>query len=218
MSSRQPRRVSQALLRRLGGASRRTTTSCSTPTALAPEDAALLILRVARTSDSCGRTSRGPQRPGFRRSPPWRAPSPAWFRGQAPRCSAATHATRSVYAPPMASAELSCRVEKVVGYPPLSRWATSSGASSTRRCSTPTPSRTCPGSGRRRSWRRSRTRAVWFEPSWRPWADADTDKVGGVWSRLSPSLSPSAPKTTKPRYRSEVPQVPPRGFEPRFPP
>jgi hypothetical protein len=57
----------------------------------------------------------------------------------------------------MASAELSRRVEKVVGYPSLSdSWTNFSGASSTRRCSTPTASRICLGSGRRRSSKPSR--------------------------------------------------------------
>jgi hypothetical protein len=42
----------------------------------------------------------------------------------------------------MASAELSRRVEKVVGYPPLSEMGADSGAGSTGRCSTPRASRT----------------------------------------------------------------------------
>jgi hypothetical protein len=48
----------------------------------------------------------------------------------------------------MLSAELSRLVRKVVAYPPLSEIATLTDGSSTRRCSTPTPLRTCPGSGR----------------------------------------------------------------------
>jgi hypothetical protein len=45
----------------------------------------------------------------------------------------------------MASAELSRRVEKIVGYPPLSEMGDLQGASSTRRCSRRTGSRICPG-------------------------------------------------------------------------
>jgi hypothetical protein len=56
----------------------------------------------------------------------------------------------------MASAALSRRVGMVVAYPPLSERATFSAGSSTRRCSTQTPSRICRGSGRRRSWRQKR--------------------------------------------------------------
>jgi hypothetical protein len=48
----------------------------------------------------------------------------------------------------MASAELSGRVEKVVGYPPLSEMSDSSAASSTRSSSTPTPFNDLPGKWR----------------------------------------------------------------------
>jgi hypothetical protein len=48
----------------------------------------------------------------------------------------------------MASAELSRRVEKVVGYKPLSEMSAGQRGGSTRRCSKPTASRTCRASGR----------------------------------------------------------------------
>jgi hypothetical protein len=58
---------------------------------------------------------------------------------------------------PMASADLSRRVQKVVAYPPLSDIAAASVASSTKRCSTPTASKTSLASGRGRSSTQSRT-------------------------------------------------------------
>jgi hypothetical protein len=58
----------------------------------------------------------------------------------------------------MASAELSRRVERVVGYPPLSEMGDDQRRESKRRYSRRTRSRICRGSGRRRSSLRSRTR------------------------------------------------------------